>query len=219
MRVRTRPEELLCRLHTAVHRQLTEFGCLLLSLGGRRGAGERVAMGRAAEGQELAIHGREVLEEQVLVLGVGLDPGAELWIVTQCHVCGKHHQFPGLFVLELQRAVPLPGLPGQIQQKDIVRVVKLERVMRPRPIEATASGVAASQGVGTAQGHNLLVIETHPVKHITQVLSALVGVGKTAVHGAGLAIGAIGPTKLERHLRAAQELQRNAAGIGPQVSV
>lgn len=65
-----------------------------------------LVLGALGEGdaqlEQLQGNGGEVLEEQVVVLGVLLDPGAEGLVLGQDNVGGQHHQSLGGLVLVLQ---------------------------------------------------------------------------------------------------------------------
>lgn len=53
--------------------------------------------------KQLGNNGGEVLEEQVVVLGILFGPGLELLVLDEDHVGGKHHEGLGGLVLVLQR--------------------------------------------------------------------------------------------------------------------
>lgn len=57
--------------------------------------------------EELHDHVTELLEEDLVVLGVALDMLAELLVLDERHVGGQHHQGFGALVFVLFGAVPL----------------------------------------------------------------------------------------------------------------
>mmetsp|Transcript_490 Transcript_490/g.932 ORF Transcript_490/g.932 Transcript_490/m.932 type:complete len:315 (+) Transcript_490:486-1430(+) len=204
--------ERLRALRAAVHAVVAELGAGLLLVRG----GLLLRLGNA-EVDELAEGRRKVREERLLRLGVLLDVRLELVVLDQRQVGGKHHQRAGLLVLVLFRPVPLALLPGVLEQELEVIVVELQRIRRPRPVEATASLVAAAEGVRAAQDDDLLVVEPHAVEHVAKVFRSLSGIGKAAIRRNVLAI-AIGASELEGDLRPTRLLNRNASGVGPDVS-
>jgi hypothetical protein len=76
--------------------------------------------------------------------------------------------------------------------------------------------VAASESVGTAQGHNFLVVEAHAVEDVAQVLVALGSVGETSVRRAvGLLL--INAARSEGHSRALHLLDSHNTGQDPEI--
>lgn len=133
-------------------------------------------------------NGGEVLEEQVVVGGVLLNPGLESLVLNQDNIGGKHHEGLGGLVLVLLGAVPLLLGPLLIKKEAVEVVGHNGRGEGPRTLVARSGGVASANGVATAEGDNLLVVESHAVEDVTQVLGTLAGVGQTAVGGAGSSV-------------------------------
>lgn len=137
-----------------------------------------------AELEEAENDGGEVLEEQVVVGSVLLNPRSEGLVGGQDVVSGEHHQGLGGLVLELLGAVPLLVLPLLLQQELVEVVGQHGGREGPRTLIARSVGVASANGVATAEGDNLAVVEAHAVEDVTQVLGALAGVGETAIGSA-----------------------------------
>jgi len=79
----------------------------------------------------------EVVEEELLVLCVALDPRLEGRILAERLVCRQHHQgLAELLVVVLERAVPLAGLPIEVDEHLEVVVREARRVHDPWPVEA-----------------------------------------------------------------------------------
>lgn len=78
--------------------------CFLLSPSGLESPSAALGAGSKgdAELEETEDDGGEVLEEEVVVLGVLLDPGLELLVLDKSHIGGKHHQGLGGLVLVLK---------------------------------------------------------------------------------------------------------------------
>ena len=79
--------------------------------------------------------------------------------------------------------------------------------------------MAASEGVSTGEGNDLLVIHTHLVEDIAKVCGALAGVGQAAIGHAATAVGGVGATGTPLDLRAAHLLHSNHTSEGPEVGV
>ena len=127
----------------------------------------------------------EVLEEKVVVLSVLLDPGLHGLVLDESVVGGKHHEALGLGVLVLLGSVPLADVPLLVQEKSIVIVGQNGGGEGPGPVETRAVGMAAAESVSTGEGDDLLIVEAHAVKDVTEVLGSLGTVGKTAIRSAG----------------------------------
>ena len=67
--------------------------------------GPSAVLGASSEGdtelEEAKDDGGEVLEEEIVILGVLLDPRLELLVLNQRHIGGKHHEGLGGLVLVL----------------------------------------------------------------------------------------------------------------------
>lgn len=81
----------------------------------------------------------------------------------------------------LLRTVPLLVLPLLVQQELVVVVGDNCWRERPWSRESTSVCVAAAQGVSTAQGDDLLVVEAHSAEDIAQMLVALRSVWETSI--------------------------------------
>lgn len=81
-------------------------------------------------------------------------------------------------------AVPLLPVPLLVHKELIVLVGHNSRGESPRAVKATSVSVAASEGMGTTQSNNLLVVEAHASEDVSQVPVALGGIGETSIRGA-----------------------------------
>jgi len=79
--------------------------------------------------------------------------------------------------------------------------------------------VAAAERVGSRESDNRLVVKTHAIKHVAQVLGSLKRVGKAAGHGARRAVRRVGTAQLVVNVRAAGDLDGDRAGQRPDVGV
>lgn len=174
--------------HAISSSHLYEFRSL--SVGGLEGPSVVLAAlsERDTELEQLDENAREVLEEQVVVGSVLLNPRLESLVLDQSKIGGKHHEGLGGLVLELLGAVPLLLGPLLLKKEAVEVVGHNGRREGPRTLVARSVGVASANGVATAKGDNLSVIETHAVEDVTQVLGALAGVGQTAIGGAGSSV-------------------------------
>lgn len=141
----------------------------------------------------------EILEEEVVVLGVFVDPLFEGLVGYKSHIGRKHHKGLGLLVLELLsllavitlreyfwvtyllRSLPVLPLPLFAQEQLIVLVGNDGWREGPWSLESTASGVATTQSVSSRKSNNLLVIETHSVEDVSQVLVSLGSIRETSI--------------------------------------
>mmetsp|Transcript_36442 Transcript_36442/g.67879 ORF Transcript_36442/g.67879 Transcript_36442/m.67879 type:complete len:334 (+) Transcript_36442:40-1041(+) len=181
-----------------------------------------------AERKQLGKSRGEVLEEQLLVLGVGLHVRAELGRTYQAHVGGQHHEL-ATRVLQLSRAGPflavvgLLGGPLLLQQQTEVLIGEGGLGVGPGAPVAGRVLVAAPHRMRARQTNNLLVIKSHAVEDVSEVLDirshtarvrrrqatirnsrGLVGVSAAASPGNG---------------RAAHLLNGSGTGQSPQVSI
>lgn len=150
-----------------------------------------------AELEELDNDVGEVLEEELVVGGVLLNPLLESLVLDEGHVGGKHHEGLGLLVLILLGAVPLLPLPLLVEKELVVVVSHDGRGEGPGAVEAGAVGVAAAESVSTGKSNDLLIVEAHAVEDVAEMVLGLGGIRKTAVGSAGsditvLATGAVG---------------------------
>ena len=173
---------------------------------------------RNPEFQQLHKCIREVLEEDIIVLGIPLDVLLELLVLDQGQVRGHHHQSAGGLIRELLRTVPLLLIPALLEQQPVELIGEDGRAEIPRPVESRPVSVRAAQRMGAHQSHNLLVVEAHAVEDVADVLVVLGAVGETAVRCAGghilvLTTGAPGDGW------AAEFLDRTGTSQGPEVGV
>eukprot|EP00966_Prymnesium_polylepis_P163702 3784215-Prymnesium_polylepis.1 len=68
-----------------------------------------------------------------------------------------------------------------MEQRDVELVVKLERVERPRPVEARVLRVAAAERVRPRERDNLPVVEAHAVEDEAQMVGRPVSARQVAV--------------------------------------
>lgn len=118
-----------------------------------------------------------------------LYPNLELLILSETEVRGKHHE--GLVIVIHARCAgrPLPWgtfpaeitlLPLELQEQLEVLVAKACWVVNPSTLEATSIRVASTQIVSTTESNNLLVIESHAVEDVSQVVLCLSTIWKTS---------------------------------------
>jgi len=84
-------------------------------------------------------------------------------------------------VAYLLGAVPLLHTPLLVQEQFVVLICNHGGRKRPRPFKSASSRVAPPKGVSTAQCDNLLVVETHTVEDVSQVLVSLFSIWQTSV--------------------------------------
>lgn len=171
-----------------------------------------------AELEELDDHSGEVLEEEIVVGGILLDPGLELLVLDESHVGGKHHEGLGLLVLILLGAIPLLPLPLLVEKELVVVVGQDGGGEGPGAVVTAAVGMAASKGVGTRQSDDLLVVEAHAVEDVAEVVLALGSIGETAIRSAGSDIP-VGATRAEGDVGAQHLLDSADAGKNPEIRV
>ena len=127
---------------------------------------------------------RELLEEDITVLGIALDMGLEALVLDQSHISGQHHQSGSGLVSELSWAIPLLVAPLLLNKEAEELVAEDSRAEVPGAIEAGTVSVAAAEGVSTAKCNHLTVVEAHATKDVADVTRALGGIRQTAVGGA-----------------------------------
>lgn len=190
---------------------------------------------RDAKLEELDQDSGEVLEEGILVFGILVDVRLEGLVGNERHIGWQHHQRLGLLVLilfwsQLRRAtvtehaasayllgaVPLAPTPLLIKEQLVVLVGHNSGGEGPRALETAAVGVAASESVGTTQGHNLLVVETHAVEDVAQVLVALSSIGETSV-GRAVDLLLVNAARSEGHRRALHLLDSYNPSQDPEI--
>jgi hypothetical protein len=77
--------------------------------------------------------------------------------------------------------VPLLHAPLLVQEQFVVLICNHGGRKRPRPFKPASSRVAPPKGVSTAQCDNLLVVETHTIEDVSQVLVSLFSIWQTSV--------------------------------------
>merc|ERR1712216_980965 len=119
-----------------------------------------------AERLQLLERLREVLEEDLLVLGVLQHVLLELGVLDERDVGRKHHQVSRrVAVLELSLLV-VRG-PLQTLEQHEVRVVEQQRRPGPRTDVPRGVRVASPQSVRAGQSDNLAIAESHAVKNVS----------------------------------------------------
>ena len=118
-------------------------------------------------------------------------------LAEQRNVGRQHGELAGLLVLVLQRARPLALHPREADEVAVVLVVELERLRRPRTVEARAHLVHAAERVTAAERDDLAIVEAHATKHVAQVLHALQRVRQSTVGGAASTVVVVRSTKVE----------------------
>lgn len=114
--------------------------------------------------------GSKVLEEDILVLSVLVDNGLERLVVNKGEIGRKHHESTGGLVLELLvSSRGLTGLPLSLEKLEEF-VVEDKRLRGPSTLETGTVSVAMSDSVGSGEGNNVAVVESHAVEDITKVL-------------------------------------------------
>ncbi|KAI6760215.1 hypothetical protein HG531_013416 [Fusarium graminearum] len=160
----------------------------------------------------------EVLEESVVVLGVLLNPRLELLVLNKSNVAGKHHERLGGLVLVLSRAVPLLPLPLLFNEEAEVVVGQDSGGESPRATVAGTVGVTSAQSVGTREGNDFLIVETHTAEDTAEMILALGSVRKTAIGCAARDI-AVGTARSVRDSGTQHLLDSTNAGKDPEIRV
>mmetsp|Transcript_9321 Transcript_9321/g.21007 ORF Transcript_9321/g.21007 Transcript_9321/m.21007 type:complete len:267 (+) Transcript_9321:288-1088(+) len=158
----------------------------------------------------------KVLEEELFVFRIHLDVLQEALVFLQCNIRRQHHELAGRIRI-LEGSIPFTRLPLQVQQHLEIFIVKLVRVGCPGSIKATAILVAGSESMGATQGNDGLIIKTHAIKHVTQVLCSLRSVGKSSLCRASGLIGGIRATIFEWNVRSSRELDSLNTRQNPKV--
>ena len=158
------------------------------------------------------------LEKHLMISRIALHVRQERFILDQGHIGGQHHEGLGLEIFILLGPIPLLPAPFLVQQQAEVVVADDCRREGPGALEAGTVGVAPSQGVGTAQRHNLLIREAHAAEDGAEVIGALGTVGQTAV-GTAEADVAIGAARSPWDRRSLHFLNGGDAGQGPEIGI
>lgn len=177
---------------------------------------------------KLGPSGSEVLEEELLVLGVLLDPGAELLVLDKGKIGGEHHKVASR-VLELLGALPLLALvlgllgPLLIEEQAEELVTEGGGGVGPGAPVATVLSVAAANGVGAGKGNDLLVVEALAVEDVAEVVSGVlataIGVRETTVGERGAVLGLVRATRAESTVGATHLFDGGVGSKDPQVRV
>mmetsp|Transcript_17455 Transcript_17455/g.30771 ORF Transcript_17455/g.30771 Transcript_17455/m.30771 type:complete len:305 (-) Transcript_17455:78-992(-) len=119
------------------------------------------------------------------------------------------------------------GLLGPLfaEEKLKVLVAKGSRCAGPRAPESRGSGVAAAKSMCSTESYNFLVVETHAVKDVTEVvfgvvlLVASISVRQQSVGKIGVRLGLVSAAKAEGKLGPSHLLNSYIARERPQVTV
>ena len=160
----------------------------------------------------------ELVEENLIILGIPLHVLLKLLILDQRHIRRQHHQTLAPRILELLRSIPLPKTPLLAQQQPIVIIAHHSRAETPRSLKATAIGVAAAEGVGAAKGNDFAVVEAHAAEDGAKVLLFFGAVGEATVRGAHADVPVLA-TRAPGDGGALHFLDGADAGEGPEVGV
>lgn len=79
--------------------------------------------------------------------------------------------------------------------------------------------MAPAQIMSTTQRHNLLVIETHPVEDVSEMVRRLGSIRQTTTRWVEGLVGKVGSAGFPGYVWAAHGLDGYAAGEGPEVCV
>jgi hypothetical protein len=139
---------------------------------------------RNAKFEEAQYNSAEVLEESYVILGVLFNEWLHLFVLDERHVCGQHHQRFRFSVLELFRPVPLPPYPLLLEEELVVVICQNGGRECPWSFEAGSIGVAAAEGVGTGEGNDFLVVETHSAEDGAEMVLFFRSIWETAIRGA-----------------------------------
>mmetsp|Transcript_3926 Transcript_3926/g.5163 ORF Transcript_3926/g.5163 Transcript_3926/m.5163 type:complete len:273 (-) Transcript_3926:152-970(-) len=172
----------------------------------------------ATQRKEAAKYIGKILAKEFTILGVSLDVWQEFFVLNQAHVRWQHHELTRR-IGELHRTTPFTGFPFFVQQQLEVLVIKFQRVVRPWAVETRTSFVARSEGMGTTQGDDVLVIKSHAVEDIAQMLSTLSRIRQTTMRRASGCIRGIGTSVVERHIRSSTLLNRFNASHDPKIRI
>lgn len=136
-----------------------------------------------AQFQELAKGFCKVIEEEILVLGVLLDPRAKRLILDKREVGWQHGQFLIEVLIDIDELLDailqcllLPVIIGHDLE---VRVAEACRVGNPRAVEARSVHVHAPKVVCSAECDYLLIGKAHTVEDEANVVGTLCSVWKT----------------------------------------
>jgi len=116
---------------------------------------------------------REILKEEIVVIGILLHPRLKFLVLDERHVGWQHHQTLGALILILCGPVPFAPCPLLIEEK--LKVVVGQDGWRKGPwaVVAGAICVTSAQCMGTAQGDDLLVVPAHATEDGPQMVRAL----------------------------------------------
>ena len=173
---------------------------------------------RNTELEELDNDVGEVIEEELVVGGILLNPLLELLVLNEGDVGGEHHEGLGLLVLILLRAVPLLPLPLLLNEEPEVVVGHDGGGEGPGAVIAGAVGVAAAESVSTGKSNDLLIVEAHAVEDVAEMVLGLGGIRKAAIGSAGSDITVLA-TRAVGDLGAHHLLDGADTGKDPEIGV
>ena len=171
---------------------------------------------------------REVLEENLLIVGVEVNILAEAGILQKRDVRREHHELLRIRVAVLKILASFPFdaalLPLGILEELEVQIVERRRRRGPWSHKARGICVATAKGMSSAEGDDLLVIETHAVEDIPQMANVLLGgavgrVGQPAVGSHITGAHGINTSGTPRDVRATQRLDGGHTSEGVEVSI
>lgn len=113
---------------------------------------------RAAELTELLVRHGVVSKEGILVCGILLDEGFVCWLIEKAQVTDKSEKLRIGVLLEDLR---------------VIGVVEFDRLLGPGALEARAVFVGGTESMCPAQKNNVLVVETHAVEDVPEVVHLL----------------------------------------------
>jgi hypothetical protein len=100
---------------------------------------------------------------------------------SYCRGCQSLPLIVEVYYTYLLGTIPLLPVPLLVQKEFVVFVRDNSWAECPWSVESASSGVTSAKGVCTTQCDNLLVVETHAVENVSQVLVSLRSVGQTSV--------------------------------------
>ena len=107
-----------------------------------------------------------------LLIGVFVDVTLEFWVLDERDVARQHHQVAAR-VLVLKFPSLEIGFPFQAFEKDKVGIVEQQWGASPRSDVARRVGVASTERVRARERDDVLVVEAHAIKDVSQALLRL----------------------------------------------
>ena len=161
----------------------------------------------------------ELVEEDLLRLGVTLDMRLEAIILDEHKIGRKHHQLMSRFILKLLGVGSRLLDPLVVQEGGKEGVGELVGSSSPRSVVTRAILVTLSKSVSSREGDDLLIVQTHLVKDGTKMIAVLGGIRETTSLDELVLFGGVLTTSLERHVRTASGLNSNISAELPEVSI